>query len=230
MQDKNDASQKKECERMFRAISEAYECLKDPEARAQYDRFGLAGARDGAGAHASHFSFAEADDIFRAMFGGRDPFANVFSDASQTGMPAGHGGGFSAPLHSSAGSMGSMFAEMDRMMGMMGGGFGGDMGGGMSSFTMSSSSSTSTSAGGAGGGSAGIVGQSSHMETVVRNGKRVTRTVKTVRYADGRTETSTDEREDDASSGDPFLLGAGGFGAGGMLGGGGGGAGRLGYM
>ena len=46
--DKNDGC--KDSESRFKAISEAYDCLKDPQKRAAYDRFGHAAFRNGAGA------------------------------------------------------------------------------------------------------------------------------------------------------------------------------------
>src|SRR4051794_41850504 len=36
-----------EAEKKFKAISEAYDCLKDPQKRAAYDRFGHAAFRNG---------------------------------------------------------------------------------------------------------------------------------------------------------------------------------------
>lgn len=218
LQDKNDPSKKSECETMFKAISEAYDCLRDPESRAQYDKYGRDGVREGGGAHGHHFSFAEADEMFRqfaTMFGSDGSFASMFADAGSaaSSMPAGHASSSFSRTGVGAGhTIGSMFADIDRMMGGMGGGFGGGFGqggAGMTSFSMSSSSSSSL---GSGSGGSRVVGRSSHMETVVRGGKRVTRTVTTLRYADGRTETTTDEREDDASSGDPYLLAGDGFG------------------
>ena len=65
----------KDHEAKFKAISEAYDCLKDPQKRAAYDRFGHAafqnggmggGARGGFGGGAD---FAGFSDIFESVFG-----------------------------------------------------------------------------------------------------------------------------------------------------------------
>ena len=61
-----------EAEAKFKAISQAYDCLKDPQKRAAYDRFGHAafqngGPGDGGGAGGGGFS--DLGDIFETIFG-----------------------------------------------------------------------------------------------------------------------------------------------------------------
>jgi molecular chaperone DnaJ len=56
-----------EAEKKFKAISEAYDCLKDPQKRAAYDRFGHAAFRNGGGAGPQ--DFGSFSDIFENIFG-----------------------------------------------------------------------------------------------------------------------------------------------------------------
>ena len=59
----------KDNEAKFKAISAAYECLKDPQKRAAYDRFGHAAFQQGMGGGAQHADFGDLGDIFETIFG-----------------------------------------------------------------------------------------------------------------------------------------------------------------
>ena len=59
-------------EAKFKAISEAYDCLKDPQKRPAYDRFGHAAFEQGGmggGAHGGQAGFSDIGDIFESIFG-----------------------------------------------------------------------------------------------------------------------------------------------------------------
>mmetsp|Transcript_10119 Transcript_10119/g.25670 ORF Transcript_10119/g.25670 Transcript_10119/m.25670 type:complete len:230 (-) Transcript_10119:273-962(-) len=181
--DKNPEN-REEAEARFKQIAEAYEILSDESKRHTYDNFGIDAVREGGssggGRYGSSGGFGvDPFELFNSFFGGRDPFADFFggdmfpgSHRSSGSRMAGFGGGFE-----------SMFE------GMMGGG-------GMGNFS-SFSSTSSTMGGGMGGG----MSQSTSTRTVIQNGRRVTQTTTTVRYPDGRVETSTDERVEEGGPG-----------------------------
>jgi molecular chaperone DnaJ len=59
-----------ESEAKFKAISEAYDCLKDPQKRAAYDRFGHAAFEQGGGGpRGGQADFGDIGDIFESIFG-----------------------------------------------------------------------------------------------------------------------------------------------------------------
>ena len=61
-----------EAEARFKAISDAYDCLKDPQKRAAYDRFGHAAFQNGGmggGAGGPGGGFSDLGDIFETIFG-----------------------------------------------------------------------------------------------------------------------------------------------------------------
>ena len=61
-----------ESEAKFKAISQAYDCLKDPQKRAAYDRFGHAAFEQGGfgGGGNGGQGFSDIGDIFESIFGG----------------------------------------------------------------------------------------------------------------------------------------------------------------
>jgi molecular chaperone DnaJ len=60
----------KHSEEKFKAISQAYDCLKDPQKRAAYDRFGHAAFKNGGfGGNGGAQDFGSFSDIFENIFG-----------------------------------------------------------------------------------------------------------------------------------------------------------------
>ena len=59
----------KDSEARFKAISQAYDCLKDPQKRAAYDRFGHEAFQNGGGGAGAGAGFGDFGDIFESIFG-----------------------------------------------------------------------------------------------------------------------------------------------------------------
>jgi molecular chaperone DnaJ len=74
----------KEAEEKFKAITEAYDVLRDPNKRAVYDRYGEAGLRGGAGGF-HHVDLSEALSIFMRDLGGLGGFGDLFGSAGGRG-------------------------------------------------------------------------------------------------------------------------------------------------
>src|SRR5437764_2499724 len=90
--DRNNGS--KDAEEKFKAITEAYDVLRDPDKRALYDRYGEAGLRGGAGGF-HHVDLSEALSIFMRELGGLGglgSFGDLFGTAGSRGGAGPRGG------------------------------------------------------------------------------------------------------------------------------------------
>ena len=81
--DRNGGS--KDAEEKFKAITEAYDVLRDPQKRAAYDRYGEAGLRGGGGAGFHHVDLSEALNIFMRDFGGFAGMEDLFGGQRRSG-------------------------------------------------------------------------------------------------------------------------------------------------
>jgi molecular chaperone DnaJ len=74
----------KEAEEKFKAITEAYDVLRDADKRALYDRYGEAGLRGGAGGF-HHVDLSEALSIFMRDLGGLGGLGDLFGGGAARG-------------------------------------------------------------------------------------------------------------------------------------------------
>ncbi len=93
--DRNGGS--KEAEEKFKAITEAYDVLRDPQKRAAYDRYGEAGLKGGGGAGFHHVDLSEALGIFMRDFGGFGGLDDLFGGQGR-GQRGGNDVRISMPL------------------------------------------------------------------------------------------------------------------------------------
>jgi molecular chaperone DnaJ len=83
--DRNNGSA--DSEERFKAITEAYDVLRDPNKRAAYDRYGEAGLRGG-GSGFHHVDLSEALGIFMRDFGGFSGLGDLFGAQERQGPGA----------------------------------------------------------------------------------------------------------------------------------------------
>lgn len=207
--DKN-PDNKKEAEEKFKEIGEAYAVLSDKSKRENYDRFGFAfeqqqqfNAQDfdfggfdnfkgfGGGGFSNHFSFNDANDIFKHFFSdfGFDDDEDEFFF------------GFGNKKKKNSKKGGDMFEDF------FGGGFGKNFGGfgGMNDFGGFSSSKVSSSTGGFGG-----VSKSVSQSTQIINGRRQTVTKTVITNPDGSKQVSEVIEENGKKQENNFMIGPNG--------------------
>jgi curved DNA-binding protein CbpA len=188
-------------------------------------RTGTRGTRGGFPDFGAEFGFGggfhhDPFEVFREAFGGRDPFADdpffatarssefasAFGNDRERGADGAFGGGgfgarafqglgFGVPFFDPIG--GDAGSNRARARGDGGQGYGVHIARSSHSSHSTHSSRQTQRVGGVGGG----VSRSTSTQTVTVNGKRCTRVTTTIRHADGRVETFTDQHKDEGFPG-----------------------------
>lgn len=174
---------------MFKLVAEAFDVLSDPEKRQVYDKYGRNGIKNGVRSNdvdfgGFQFDFSDAASIFEQFFG-NDPFFNHGKKQRRGfGMGPLSGGIFTDFGDFDAFAAAAPFGR-DPFQDFEDSFFGGNFGGGNFSSTSFQTSSSSSSTGG--------ISKSTRTTTRIVNGQRVTQTETTIRYPDGRVETTSNE-------------------------------------